>query len=156
MAITDNYLPYSQQNNSGYSFSTSAPMSTGLAAVSSLPDYSNALSQYSPDALKGILTDTSYSPAQLTSFAQGLGTDVASLRDSAGLETSLWDDTKGLLSNENFMTGALGVGQLGLGLANYLQMKPLYEEQLKGLKQNRQFAAENQQNRKNIASDLGG
>lgn len=75
---------------------------------------------------------------------------------TTGAESSLWDDAKGLLSNENFMTGALGVGQLGLGLANYLQMKPLYEEQLKGLKQNRQFAAENQQNRKNIASDLGG
>ena len=70
--------------------------------------------------------------------------------------TGLWDQTKGLLSDKNFMSGLQGVGTLGLGLANYMTMKPVYEEQLKGLKQNRQFAAENQQNRKNIASDLGG
>jgi len=58
--------------------------------------------------------------------------------------SSLWDDTKSLVGNKDFMSGAMGLGQLGLGLANYLSMKPVYEEQLKGLKQNREFAAADQ------------
>ena len=58
--------------------------------------------------------------------------------------SSLWDETKSLVGNKDFMSGAMGLGQLGLGLANYLSMKPVYEEQLKGLKQNREFAAADQ------------
>lgn len=58
--------------------------------------------------------------------------------------SSLWDETKSLVGNKDFMAGAMGLGQLGLGLANYLSMKPVYKEQLKGLKQNRQFAAADQ------------
>lgn len=70
------------------------------------------------------------------------------------LDTSMWDDTKNLLSNKNFMSGLTGVGQLGLGLAQYMAMKPMYEEQLKGLKQNRQFAAEDQARRNRTATNF--
>lgn len=67
---------------------------------------------------------------------------------------SLWDSTKGVLGNESFMKGAMGVGQLGLGLAQYFQNKPILEEQLKGLKQNRQFAAADQQRRDTTAANF--
>lgn len=92
---------------------------------------------------------------------------------TAAGDKSLWDSFKGsfgssgtgkdgtggtgimgTLSDKNLMSGLQGVGTLGLGLADYMAMKPVYEEQLAGLKQNRQQAAENHQNRKNIASDL--
>jgi len=62
----------------------------------------------------------------------------------AGSTTSGAGGMFDFLGDEGFMSGALGVGELGLGLANYFAMKPLYKEQLKGLKQNRQFAAADQ------------
>jgi hypothetical protein len=67
-------------------------------------------------------------------------------------ELSWWDQNKDTLTNKGFVSGALGLGQLGLGLASYLQQKPVMEEQLKGLKQNRKFAAETMQNRRNISA----
>lgn len=120
----------------------------GLASSSS--NSNSALSKYSPDALKGILGDSSYSPAQLESFAGGLGTDMAGLNKAAGLSggSTDWFGASGV------MGGLTGIGQLGLGLANYFQNKPILEEQLKSLKQYNAITAENQQNRKNIASDL--
>lgn len=68
--------------------------------------------------------------------------------------TSLLGDTKNLLSDRSFMSGLAGVGQLGLGLAQYLSMKPVYKEQLAGLKQNRQFAAEDQARRDRTAANF--
>lgn len=55
---------------------------------------------------------------------------------------SLLDKTKGVLQNEGLMKGMLGAGQLGLGLMSYLDSSKLMNEQLKGLKQNRQQAAQ--------------
>lgn len=52
------------------------------------------------------------------------------------------DKTKGVLENEGLMKGMLGAGQLGLGLMSYLDNSRLMNEQLKGLKQNRQQAAQ--------------
>ena len=40
----------------------------------------------------------------------------------------------GGLSNKNLMSGVKGLGNLGLGLASYFQMKPMYEQQLKSMK----------------------
>ena len=80
--------------------------------------------------LRKLITDTGYN------FDIDPGTDLGT--------SSLWDETKSLVSNKDFMLGAKSLGQLGLGLANYLSMKPVYEEQLKGLKQNREFAAADQ------------
>lgn len=48
----------------------------------------------------------------------------------------------GVLGNRDLMSGLMGAGQLGLGLANYFQTKPLYEEQLKALEQNRDIQKE--------------
>ena len=85
----------------------------------------DAYTKNTPD-LRKLVTDTGYN------FDTDPGT------------SSLWDETKSLVGNKDFMAGAMGLGQLGLGLANYLSMKPVYKEQLKGLKQNRQFAAADQ------------
>ena len=85
----------------------------------------DAYTKNTPD-LRKLITDTGYN------FDKDPGT------------SSLWDETKSLVGNKDFMAGAMGLGQLGLGLANYLSMKPVYEEQLKGLKQNREFAAADQ------------
>jgi len=63
----------------------------------------------------------------------GTGSDFAS---KAGTEGGFMEGLTSTLGNRDLMSGLTGVGQLGLGLANYLQMKPMYEEQLKALKQN--------------------
>lgn len=75
---------------------------------------------------------TENSTSWLDSFIGKRGTGV----DGAGGTGVL-----GTLSDSNFMKGALGLGQLGLGLASYVQQKPLLEEQLKGARmQNQEFA----------------
>jgi len=118
-------------SNSNYGASTTGAPSTGLAANtydSMVPEF-NANNNYS-DAGAG-LTGNSYNyqatvpgaPAEQGGFMEGI---------------------KDGLGNEALMGGIMGAGQLGLGLANYLSMKPVYEEQLAGLKQNRQFAADDQ------------
>ena len=126
---------------------------TGLAASSYAPGSWNGYS-YQPSASERsswVANSGNYTPGMNLPSIAGAGVDPAKPDDGS----SWWDSTKDVLGNKDLMSGIQGMGQLGLGLASYLQMKPLYEEQLAGLKQNRQFAAENQQNRRNIASDLG-
>jgi hypothetical protein len=79
--------------------------------------------------------------------------NVGSSIDGVSTHPSFWDSTKELLGDKNFMSGALGLGQLGLGLASYLQQKPILDAQLKAYKQNTAFAKQEQDRRnKNIAS----
>lgn len=84
------------------------------------------------------------------------GTDGTNLTNEAlasntnldvGADGSFFGGIKGGLQNKDLMSGITGMGQLGLGLANYFTMKPVYDEQLKGLKQNRQFAQADQARR---------
>jgi hypothetical protein len=54
-----------------------------------------------------------------------------SLTDKTGTSgTSLWGDFKSALGGDaNFGKNLLGIGQFGLGLAQYLDMKPMLEKQ---------------------------
>lgn len=67
---------------------------------------------------------------------------------------SWWDNAKDTLSNRDLMTGIAGAGQLGLGLANYMAMKPVYEEQLKSMQQNREIAKANYDQRQRQAQEF--
>ena len=96
---------------------------------------------YQLSAFDNLAASGDYTKPQLESMYVGLA-GSGSVVPTEG--TSWWEDTKSGLGNKDFMSGAMGLGQLGLGLANYLSMKPVYEEQLKGLKQNREFAAADQ------------
>ena len=71
-----------------------------------------------------------------SNFASKAGTE-SGFASKAGTESGFMEGLTSTLGNRDLMSGLTGVGQLGLGLANYLQMKPMYEEQLKALKQNR-------------------
>lgn len=65
-----------------------------------------------------------------------------------------WESTKNILGNSDLMTGIAGAGQLGLGLANYMAMKPVYEEQLKSMQQNREIAKANYDQRQRQAQEF--
>jgi hypothetical protein len=60
-----------------------------------------------------------------------------SLTDKTGTSgTSLWGDFKSALGGDaNFGKNLLGIGQFGLGLAQYLDMKPMLEKHGKLLDQ---------------------
>lgn len=95
---------------------------------------------YAPSPL-----DTAASSGNLTSTQAGsMLSNTPNLPTDGYSNNSLMGGITDTLSNRDLMTGIMGAGQLGLGLANYLSMKPVYEEQLKGLKQNRQFAQQDQ------------
>lgn len=66
-----------------------------------------------------------------------------------------WDSTKNPLGDKNFMSGALGLGRLGLGLAEYFQQKPLLEENLKGAKLQNKLATEEASRQTAIRGSLG-
>jgi hypothetical protein len=128
---------------------------TGLAGSVGTAGGSFSKGAYQPGLIDKLARD-GYTGTQITDMLKGSaldqgtsgGLDGLSLSSIGDFADSAWDGVSSVLGNEGLMTGALG-------LASYLQLAPLYEEQLKGLRQNRQFAAENQQNRRNIASDLG-
>lgn len=66
-------------------------------------------------------------------YAQGLTPDQV-VGGNTG--TGLWGDFKGALGGDaNFGRNLLGIGQFGLGLAQYLDMKPMLEKQGKLLDQ---------------------
>lgn len=104
---------------------------------------------YTSSLLKG------YDPLTLNRLAQSTQVQTAPMlpgidptyTQEPGADGSFWGGLKNTVGDEGFMKGAMGIGQLGLGLANYFTMKPVYEEQLKGLKQNRQFAQADQARR---------
>lgn len=102
------------------------------------------LGKKSLDALKNTgMFDTGYKlPAQVrsaTSYTHPVG-DEPSFLD--GLIGSVGTGENGEggsgllggLSNRNLMSGVKGLGNLGLGLASYFQMAPMYEQQLKSMK----------------------
>lgn len=66
-------------------------------------------------------------------------------------ESGFWSGVGDTLSDTDLMDGVLGIGNLGLGLANYFTMKDVAEEQLKGLKQDRKIAEYNFETKKDQA-----
>lgn len=54
---------------------------------------------------------------------------------TAPSSNGVWDQTKGILSNQPLMKGILGAGQLGLGLADYFLKKPMYDIQTKAARE---------------------
>jgi hypothetical protein len=66
-------------------------------------------------------------------YAQGLTPDQVV---GGSTSTGLWGDFKSALGGDaNFGKNLLGIGQFGLGLAQYLDMKPMLEKQGKLLDQ---------------------
>lgn len=104
-----------------------------------------------PLVLKDAVNKDPFGIAYLNRVANGLPKPPKPTEDSSFFG-DMWKGTKGLLSDKDFMAGVTGAGQLALGLANYLEMKPLLQEQLGTLRQNRQIAQERWANQKAAAS----
>jgi hypothetical protein len=71
---------------------------------------------------------TSWNDENPSDYADGIlpGTSLGGTEGS----TSWWGDFKSALGGDaNFGKNLLGIGQLGLGLAQYLDMKPMLEKQ---------------------------
>lgn len=105
-------------------------------------------SLYGQEARKKLLSnvENSYTPNWNTDLNQFTAS-------TGGADPGVMDTITSKLGDKDFMAGALGIGQLGLGLANYFQQKPLLEAQLDAYKQNTAFMKQEQDRRnKNIAS----
>lgn len=77
-----------------------------------------------------LLRDTS-----MSTTISGLSNALPGIAGGSNGDSGSWfNSAKNLVGDKDFMSGALGLGNLGLGLANYFQMAPVYEQQLKSMK----------------------
>lgn len=102
------------------------------------------------------LSEYEFNRMDSTNLSEGLSgpssRSMLGLPKLEGASGGLMSRIGGVLGNEGLMKGILGAGQLGLGIASYLGNRDVQREQMKALRQNRQFAAEDQQARRNVRS----
>ena len=177
MSITNNYTTRPRVGiNSGlaksyYDNYVSMPSIDELTNVSNIPDVQNLQTgvntQLNTSLTGGLNSTSSFNNVK---FDNGLTNNWGFKPNLSETETvqpslnpstsklgggkSFWDSTKEVLKDNNIMRNIAGIGNLGLGLANYFAMKPMYEAQLKGLKQNIAFAKQDQERRNRIASNF--
>ena len=175
MSITDNYTTRPRVGiNAGlaksyYDNYVSAPNIGELTDVSNIPDIQNLQTgvntQLNTSLTGGLNSTPSFNNVKFDNgltnnwgFRPNLSETVQSAvnpgTSKLGGGKSFWDGTKEVLKDNNIMRNIAGIGSLGLGLANYFAMKPMYEAQLKGLKQNIAFAKQDQERRNRTASNF--
>lgn len=121
-------------------------------------DWNEAVDYYNGQGYSSPVAESSAYQQMLNNPSQNSWNEATNYYNSQDFGGAPADDggllsgAKDLMSNRDFMSGAMGLGQLGLGLANYFQQKPLYEEQLKGLRQNRDIQKDRYQRSKASAN----
>lgn len=135
-----------------YGLSSYFGASTGNAPSTS--DWAKSLLEQEKDFY---LDDTGSFSDALAKDTRAMTTASLISNDLPGASTTSgdwWGETRKLLGDKDFMSGALGLGQLGLGLANYFQMQPMYEQQLKSMKLQNRLAKEADQRQKATRTGL--